>query len=288
MKPVLLETSNGLVEFRYEGQGPVILLLKGGHCSRDTDLSHQSLIHEGYKLLTVSRPGYDKTDIKAGKTPEDFADTLIEILDHLAIPSVQVIAVSAAGPTGLALAYYYPERVTSLILEAALVTPWEVRFKRKGKLLFGPAGTLVWKGLRGLLKVQPDFVMKMMLKELTTEDPEKLLKQLSSQDRKFVYEMLATSHSGKGFSADLEHQPIDLSKLTVPVLGMYAKKDGSVHYSNAILLQSLVPHSEIYEVPADSHLIWIGEHANAVWRKRLDFLQQHTKKPSAKQTVESR
>ncbi|SEB08839.1 Pimeloyl-ACP methyl ester carboxylesterase [Thalassobacillus cyri] len=276
MKPILFETSKGLVEFSYEGNGPVILLLKGGHCSRDTDLSHRSLIHEGYTLLTVSRPGYDKTDIRTGKKPEDFADTLIEVLDHLSIPTAHVITVSAAGPTGLALAFHYPSRVKTLTLEAALVTPWEVRFQRKGKLLFAPAGSLVWRGLRSLLKVQPDFVMKLMLKELTTEDPEKLLRGLSKQDRRFLYDMLATSHYGKGFSADLDHNPIDLSKLTVPVLGMYSQKDGSVHYSNAILLQSLVPHSEIYEVPSDSHLIWIGDHANELWGKRLEFLKKHT------------
>ncbi|KHE72096.1 alpha/beta fold hydrolase, partial [Halobacillus sp. BBL2006] len=103
MTTMLLDTTKGIVEFTYKGVGPTVLLLKGGHSTRDTDLSHSSLIYEGFSLLTVSRPGYDYTEVSTGKTPEDFADTIVEILDHLAIDSVFVIAISAAGPTAIAL-----------------------------------------------------------------------------------------------------------------------------------------------------------------------------------------
>ncbi|MBM7551139.1 alpha/beta fold hydrolase [Thalassobacillus pellis] len=273
MRPVLLETRNGYVEYSYEGQGPPLLVLKGGHCSRYTDLSHGSLIHEGYSLLTVSRPGYDKTEVKTGKTPEAFADTLIEVLDHLHIKKLPVIAISAAGPTGIALASKYPERVDKLVMEAALVTPWDKNYKRKGRLLFGRGEAVTWKLLKLLLRIHPDYVMRMILTELTTEDPNALLQKLSRRDRRFLYEMLDTSRSGRGFSADMNHQVSDLSKITVPVLGLYAKKDRSVSYTNAVLLKSSVPQSDIYDVNADSHLIWIGDAAQEVWQKRLEFLK---------------
>ncbi|CDQ21145.1 alpha/beta fold hydrolase [Halobacillus karajensis] len=274
MTTTLLDTSKGIVEFTYKGSGPPVLLLRGGHSTRNTDLSHSSLIYEGFSLLTISRPGYDYTELSTGRTPEDFADTIIEVLDHLDIGKVQVISISAAGPTGIALAANHPSRVKRLLLEAALVTPWDNATKRKAALLFGPAEKMVWRSLRTLLKFFPDLAIKPLVAELTTENAEDYLDSLTPNDRRFIMDMLATSQSGKGFITDLAHDIPDMSRVKVPVLGMYSTKDRSIPYSNALLLKSSLPDCEIYEVNADSHLIWIGKDAHTVWNKRLEFLDQ--------------
>ncbi|MGP4061917.1 alpha/beta fold hydrolase [Halobacillus sp. H74] len=274
MTTTLLDTTRGIVEFTYKGVGPALLLLKGGHSTRNTDLSHSSLVYEGFSLLTVSRPGYDYTEPSTGRTPEEFAETIVEILDHLNIESVSVIAISAAGPTGIALASSHPERVNKLLMEAALTSPWNKKTKQKAKILFGPAERIVWGSLRTLLKFFPDLIMKQLLSEMTTEDVDAYLERLSPNDRRFIYDMLSTSQSGKGFTNDLEHTVPDMNRLDVPVLGMYSQKDRSVPYTNALLLKSSVPDCEIFEVDADSHLIWIGKDAQEVWKKRLEFLSQ--------------
>jgi len=49
----------GPTEYRLEGSGPTILVLNGGHCSRNTRLSHERLVQHGCSVLTPSRPGYD-------------------------------------------------------------------------------------------------------------------------------------------------------------------------------------------------------------------------------------
>lgn len=270
----LLDTSKGIVEFTYKGSGPPVLLLKGGHSSRETDLSHGSLVYEGFSLLTVSRPGYDYTEVSTGRTPSEFADTIIEVLNHLQIEKVLVISISAAGPTGIALAAQYPHRVDKLLMEAALATSWEVQMKKRAAILFGPAEKLVWSSLKTMLKVCPELVMKQLLHDMTTEDVDEYLENLSPNDRRFIFDMLMTSQSGKGFITDLEHTVPDLSLIEVPVLGMYSQKDRSVPYANALLLKSQVPDCEIYEVDADSHLIWIGNDAQEVWNRRLEFLKQ--------------
>ncbi|UOQ92710.1 alpha/beta hydrolase [Halobacillus shinanisalinarum] len=270
----LLDTAKGIVEYSYEGNGPTILLFKGGHCTRDTDLSHSSLIYEGYSLLTISRPGYDKTDRSTGPSTEVFADTVIEVLNHLGINKVSVIAVSAAGPTGIALAVHHPERVEKLIMESAVTAPWEAGSKRQAKMLFGPSERVFWRSVKTLLRVMPDMVIKQMLGALTTENVENFYDQLSPNDRRFIFDMLATAQSGKGFSLDINQGIPDMSKIQAPVLGMYSHKDKSVPYSQALLLQSTVPSCEIYDVKSDSHLIWIGRSAQNVWNKRLEFLKQ--------------
>lgn len=274
MTTTLLDSTNGIVEFTYIGEGPPVLLLKGGHCSRDTDLSHSSLVYEGFSLLTISRPGYDYTEPSTGRTPDEFADTMVEVLDYLNLERVHVIAVSAAGPSGIALASRYPERVDRLVLEAALTGAWDRKARKKAMLLFGPAEKMVTGSLKFMLKLFPDLVMKQLLADMTTEDVEDYLNHLSANDRRFIYDMLATSQPGRGFILDLDHDVTNLDELNVPVLGMYSQKDRSVPYTNALLLKSTVPDCEIYEVNADSHLIWIGKDAHDVWNKRLEFLNQ--------------
>ena len=56
------QTTRGPVEYRIVGQGPVILVLGGGHTNCDSSLGHeQFFLHQGYQLLIPSRPGYGKT-----------------------------------------------------------------------------------------------------------------------------------------------------------------------------------------------------------------------------------
>ncbi|UOR13245.1 alpha/beta hydrolase [Halobacillus amylolyticus] len=258
MAATLFDTAKGIVEYSYEGNGPTILLFKGGHCTRDTDLSHSSLTYEGYSLLTISRPGYDHTDISTGRSAEEFSQTVIKILDHLKIRKTSVIAVSSAGPTGIALAVHHPERVEKLIMESAVTVPWDIGSKRKAKVLFGPSEKFFWGSIKTLLRVVPDMVIKQMLEELTTENVDHFYDQLSPNDRRFIFDMLTTAQSGKGFSLDINHGVADMSKIQAPVLGMYSHKDNSVPYSQALLLKSTVPSCEIYDVKSDSHLIWIA------------------------------
>lgn len=53
---------------------------------------------------------------------------------------------------------------------------------------------------------------------------------------------------------------------------MYSRNDKVVAFENAERLMKEIRSCELYEVPADSHLIWIGKHAKDVWNKRLEFL----------------
>ncbi|WP_173917048.1 alpha/beta fold hydrolase [Halobacillus sp. Marseille-Q1614] len=274
MAAVLFDSSRGLVEYSYTGNGPVILLLKGGYSSRSTDLSHSSLIYEGYSLLTISRPGYDRTETSAGRSSEEFADTIVEILDHLNIDQVDVIAISAAGPTGIALSVRHSDRVRKLILEAALTSPLHFPLQQRKNWVSGNLDRFIWKSRRWLLRLSPNFAMKQVLKSLTTESAEDYMKSLTPNDRRFINEMIRTSQAGKGLLIDREHRVPELSQVKAPVLGMYAQKDKSISYSNALLLQSNVPECEIYDVPSNSHLIWIGKQAPHVWNKRLEFLNR--------------
>jgi esterase/lipase len=71
---------------------------------------------------------------------------------------------------------------------------------------------------------------------------------------------------------DIEHRVDQLDKIAPPVLVMYSPNDRTVSSKNAQRVAEEVATGELYAVPSDTHLIWIGKSADEVWRKRLSFL----------------
>jgi pimeloyl-ACP methyl ester carboxylesterase len=104
MPQCIANTEKGQIEYRLEGRGPTVLVLNGGHCSRESRLSHEQLTEYGFSVLTPSRPGYDDTPSDVGRTAQEAADALAALLETLHISTADVIGISAAGPTALAFA----------------------------------------------------------------------------------------------------------------------------------------------------------------------------------------
>ena len=88
--------------------------------------------------------------------------------------------------------------------------------------------------------------------------------------------MILACRPGTGFLNDIEHKVDNLAVITTPVLVMYSPNDKTVSPKNARRVADEMANCELYEVPSDTHLIWIGKSANAVWQKRLSFLQSPT------------
>lgn len=268
----IAKTEMGPIEYRFEGSGPVVIVLNGGHCSRKSRLSHEKLTEHGFSILTPSRPGYDDTPSSAGKTAQEAADALAALLDTLQIPDADVIGISAAGPTALAFAQRYPRKIRKLILESAVTMPWEEKTKRGSRLVFGRAERITWGMVKLALRLAPMTVIRMIMQELTYLDIHEVTSRMSWEDLGFVRRMITASRSGTGFMNDIEHRFNDFGEITAPVLVMYSPNDKAVPPKNARRVAADVATCELYEVPSDTHLIWIGKSANDVWQKRLWFL----------------
>jgi pimeloyl-ACP methyl ester carboxylesterase len=266
-------TSKGLIEYRLEGAGPTVVVLNGGHCSRDTRLSHERLALHGYSILTPSRPGYDSTPSYVGKTAQESADALAELLSKLQMPIVDMIGISAAGPTALAFAQQHPGKLRKLVLESAVTRRWGNEIKILSRLGFGRVEKVTWSLIKLVLKIMPNMMIRTMVQQLTTLDVHEVVSRMNKDDLLFVRRMIETSRSGTGFINDIEHYVDDLSGIVAPVLVMYSPNDKFVPEKNAMRVAAEVRRCELYEVPADSHLIWIGKAADDVWSKRLSFLK---------------
>jgi pimeloyl-ACP methyl ester carboxylesterase len=269
----IAKTKKGPIEYRLAGNGPTVMVLNGGHCSRDTRLSHEQLAACGFSVLTPSRPGYDSTPICVGKSAQEAAEALAVLLDTLQITIVDVVGISAAGPTALAFVQKYPNRVHKLILESAVTTDWDERDIRRSRIPFGLLAPVTWAVMHGMLKLFPMMIINVLLHDLTVLDTSVVLRRMSSNDLAFVKRMLETSQASIGFINDIEHKVENLSTISKPVLVMYSPNDRTVSPKNAQRVASEVASCELYAVPSDTHLIWIGNSAKDVWQKRLSFLQ---------------
>src|SRR4030042_4874420 len=155
MKQNIAKTLKGSIEYRFEGSGSTVVVLNGGHCSRETRLSHEKLVEHGFSVLTPSRPGYDSTPSDVGKSAQAAADALVTLLDTLQISSVDVIGISAAGPTALAFAQQHPSRLRKLILESAVATDWDEHTKSRSRIGFGVAAQGTWAVMHIVLQLFP-------------------------------------------------------------------------------------------------------------------------------------
>jgi pimeloyl-ACP methyl ester carboxylesterase len=273
MPPTIAKTAKGPIEYRLEGSGPTVMILNGGHCSRESRLSHEQLTAEGFSVLTPSRPGYDDTPSDMGRTAQEAADALAALLDTLQLPLADVIGISAAGPTALAFVQRHPSQTRKLILESAMATDWDEQTKRRARVAFGRAEKVTWAIMHMMLKLFPTAMIKALMHDLTILDIDEVVKRMSPGDLDFIKRMIQTSRSGTGFMNDIEHSVDNLAAITKPVLVMYSPNDKTVSPKNAQRVAREVATCELYEVPSDTHLIWIGKSAKDVWQKRLSFLR---------------
>lgn len=117
------------VEVRIAGQGPLILLL---HQSPQSSAEFTDLMQrwgEQYTLIAPDREGYGNSDPLAKATPslEDFADSLVGVLDVWGIQRVPVYGFHTGGTVAIALALRHPERVVAVAANGVVaLTPSEL------------------------------------------------------------------------------------------------------------------------------------------------------------------
>ncbi len=270
--PAIARTGRGPIEYRRTGRGPAVLVLKGGHSSRDTRLGHERLAVHGFTVIEASRPGYDATPVSVGCTAQDAADALVGLLDALDIDRTHVVAISAAGHTGIELARRHPERVDRISFESAVAIPGPDGVRRGGRVLFGPLQAAVWTAMRVGLRLAPNLALRVQLSQLSSLNATQVVREMNEETRHQYVAVFRTLWSGRGFVCDLEHDSPSPAPIPQPTLVLFGAHDPSVPPEHAARLTGLAPDHRRAEIDAESHLIWFGRAADEVWERRLAFL----------------
>ncbi|GBF33226.1 aromatic hydrocarbon catabolism protein [Desulfocucumis palustris] len=273
----IIQTKKGLLEYRSEGNGPVVLVLNGGHTNCCSPFEHEEFfLGKGYRLVIPSRPGYGRTPSISGRTAEEFAHTLSSLLDALMIDKVIVIGISAAGRTALHFAGNYPNRVTKLILESAVTCEaWPDSRTRRGALIVFNrlSEKFTWALLRQIGRYAPDLFLKLLLPALSSLKADEVIKSWDENERRAVLKFLLASRSGAGFLNDIKHTFDDFTQITVPTLIIASTYDKSVSPENSIKAAKQIKGAELMMIPAQSHLIWFSKYKTEIENKIAEFIQ---------------
>jgi pimeloyl-ACP methyl ester carboxylesterase len=294
--PRLVTTSGGRLEvlIRDESDQPraPVLYFHGGHESAITAPASELYVELGYRVVRVSRPGYGHTDV-GPLPPPAFAPLVDEARAVLGIDAfAAVVGTSFGGPQAIEYAGRYPARTRALILHSAgpstLPYPDSAAERLLGPVMFHPSiERHVWRAINVLLRRAPRLGLRLIMSSLSTQPVSTWLPLLDEADRQAMRDVFAGLRSGRGFVTDLSYAGTDhrqtrrtaQQRVGCPTLITATRRDGGVAWAHAQDLIATIPRAHLEELPAPSHLFWIGPQRAHLLTTIRDFLAALPRRP---------
>jgi pimeloyl-ACP methyl ester carboxylesterase len=243
----LLETTSGIVEYKMEGAGQVVLMLHGSPGGYDQGLTVARFLDlSGFTVLTLSRPGYRRTPLSSGETPEAQADLFAATLAALNVSRVVVIAHSGGGPAALQFALRYPQRCRGLLLLSAL----SQNYTEEGVYRSLPPVRRLLKRLLERLVVFDPFLYLLVF--LSRYLPEKM------QSGELIESLVMNPLSGAGYVNDMTQFAVlgasPLQDIDLPTMIVHGTDDVDVPFRQAQELANAIPYAQLVAIEGAHHL----------------------------------
>ncbi len=275
--------SRGTVEYRLERRGPrAVLMMHGGHMRASLPLGEEVFAAAGYTVLAPSRPGYGRTPLTTGTSPEGFAGVAAELCDRLGIGSLAaVVGQSAGGPSAVTMAARCPALVERLILQSAVgPLAWPDRRTRLGgRVVFSPRTEhLTWALMHVMVRRAPAIGLRLLLRDLSVQPVGPVLAAMAGPHRTLASALFERMRSGSGFSADLRNftgtaaYRQTAASVGQPALVIASPDDGAVPFTHAQALAGVLPDARLITSQASSHFIWFGDDYPAIAAVITGFL----------------
>jgi pimeloyl-ACP methyl ester carboxylesterase len=207
---------------------------------------------------------------------------MIALLDDLQIKTCAVIAISGGGPTGVALAAGYPQRVTRLVLAEAITHPEdrpnEPAYKNQ-EAFYGPMHAVKW-GMLGLMsRLSPRSMARQTLAIFSTHDPDDGLSKLSPEDIKVICRFYQGRSSRQGAINDVAHTVGAgvLSAVCQPTLVIHSREDNAVPFDHAMWSLKYIPQAELCESGITGHFFWVDPNYRHICDRLVAFLSNDTR-----------
>ena len=247
----ILDTRLGQIEYSDSlNEGPVILHIHGSPGGYD-----QVFGLDEYKVISPSRPGYLRTPITSGRTPEEQADLYKALLEELSIDSVIIWGSSGGGPSAIEFAIKYPESTRGLILFEALTGPW-LEAKEIDKYFLSASDFSLWFSL----KLSEIFGKKNLVSFVVPDVSNQnliLSDEISFKElKKLIWTIWPITKRQRGFSNDAEmffDLNLDLQKISSPTIAIHGTKDINVDISHSIKLIEAVKSSKLHKIIGADH-----------------------------------
>jgi pimeloyl-ACP methyl ester carboxylesterase len=287
-------TKSGPIEYIRHGEGPAVLVFHDAPGGYDQGAALAGfLVDEGFQVISPSRPGYLRTPLETGITPENQADAAAQLLDSLGIEQTAVLGFGWGGPVALEFARRFPQRTNALVFVGAAVgrlnppTAPAVPFPQAvGEGLTGDVGS--WLYVR-LSENDPAAALRAAFSTASIGGSEAreiwtgLV--LDNPDQLALFRSLALSLSPispreSGLRNDLlqvrAFPEIPFQSITTPVLIVHGGLDKAIPVAPVEAAKSKLPNSELLLFPDDGHLVFLGRGATIAEDRITAFLKKHT------------
>jgi pimeloyl-ACP methyl ester carboxylesterase len=293
----VIKTSVGDVEFARRGEGPALLVLHDAAGGYDQGLALAGFLEqEGFEVISMSRPGYLRTPLTSGLLPENQADAAAALLESLSIPRASLIAFGWGAPAALQFALRHPERLSSLILAAPVLSNLQptaelVPFPQAvATALTGDVGAWLYhkeseeKPISALtqayaLTAEGSAADSTAWADFVTSDPVQL-----ENFRDLVLTLSPLSARETGIRNDILQirtlPALPLEKISAPTLVIHGGIDKAVPLASVEAASAKIAGSEFQLVPDAGHLLFLGRGGPAASARIASFLRENST-PSA-------
>jgi pimeloyl-ACP methyl ester carboxylesterase len=267
-----MQTALGPIEFKEMGEGIPLLIIHGtpGGYDQAAALAAPGHIFEhDFHVIAPSRPGYLRTPLSSGESPEAQARLFAALLDSLHLDQVAVMGISGGGPSALSFARLFPERTLSLELVVALTKAREPEEE--------PWRTKVFDRVTG--RDFSIYLLSLLVAKVPDLDPSDPV--MVSRLHHLIGTMLPYSQRQAGWENDSkwfttkEGWPID--GIIAPTLFVAGTRDAHGTVEHAEYAMAKIPGAQLIKIDGD-HLMVIT-HAAEVWTPVVEFIRRHAKPP---------
>lgn len=259
----VIQTSFGAMEFALAGHGPPVVAIHGTGGGFDQGLAiGRRLAAAGRRVIAPSRFGYLRSDNPPDPSPENQADAIVELLDHLGVEQTSAVGVSAGALTALAFALRHPARCNALValVPASYVpgrAPAELSAMQRAIMEYGlKSDFLFWAGaqlaedamIRTLLATEPSLVAHAAPSE-------------RARARTILREILPVSERAQGLLNDAaqagDPKPMPIESIIAPTLAISLEDDLFGTAAAARHIAGTVQSARLVIYPRGGH-VWIG------------------------------
>jgi 2-hydroxy-6-oxonona-2,4-dienedioate hydrolase len=271
----IFQSPSGALEYATTGTGQVVVSIHGAGGGYDQGLLLAHILDPArYQTIAISRPGYRRTPLSTGRTPEAQVDAICTLLDHLGIQRAVVLGISAGGLACVQFAARHPDRCAALVMVSA-VTP-------VSQAIHAPVW-LLW-ALRAVMSF--DFAFWLMhrvnLVNLLALQWQIDINQIRDPANQGLIEaviqgMFPVSDWREGTINDIDQlsrQPATLvDQIRVPTLFIQGTKDMAVPYDVAKVTAARIPGAKLVTIQDGSHFA-IGSHLPEIRASLEAFLDE--------------
>lgn len=289
MHSQVVETAQGPVECAIVGRGPAVLLIHGCAGGYQQGLIAARLANgQRFKFIALSRPGYLRTPLRVGGTPESQADAYAALLDALGIPKAAIIGISGGAPSALQFALRHPERCWALATLCGIsqrLSQAEVRrcMSPLRRILFtmdlvsGLARNLVLmvaQKWQSMLATRISGIQDYEAQVLNKQENLDLILELLRSCRRISLPKAGLWNDMSQLST-MPSYPLE--SITAPTLVLYGSRDGVVSFAHASFIANTVPNTTLIAVKGGGHLFF-ATHRQQVVPAVIEFLKLNARK----------